>query len=177
MADVKPASIRGTPSLSPARVDAQIRVPAQSPVQARRSYDEPESRLSEGRLLDPSSALVANFAAPSPRTSSWLGNPRLTATLEAASQALAPDGKTEDPVDRYAASVIETHLVARRRLSKLMNALPTLQDDEMRRGANRLRARALLAMGKVTEAKAAFAASTEPVEAPLKKFRVVGREA
>lgn len=56
----------------------------------------------------------------------------------------------------------------------MLDALaPTLEDDALRRASDRLRARALLAMGKVTEAKAAFAASMERAEPPITSFNVV----
>jgi len=123
MADVKSATVRSTSSLAPARFDPQTRVAARPPVKARQAADEPKDRLNDSISLDPASALLADFAAPSSRTTAWLNNPRMTSTLEVASQALAPNGAAEDPIDRYAASVIETHLVARRSLSKLMNSL------------------------------------------------------
>ncbi len=124
MADVKSATVRSTSSLAPARFDPQTRVAARPPVKAGQTADEPKDRLNDPSIsLDPASALLADFAAPSSRTTAWLNNPRMTSTLEAASQALAPNGAAEDPIDRYAASVIETHLVARRSLSKLMNSL------------------------------------------------------
>jgi len=123
MADVKSASTRSASSLAPARFDPQMRVQPRPLVQARPNVDEVESRPAGPAFVDPSSKLVVDFVAPSSRTTAWLTSPRLTATLEAASQALAPNGATEDPVDRYAASVVETHLVARRRLSNLMNSL------------------------------------------------------
>lgn len=123
MANVRSAAVRGASSLSPARVDQQIPLSTPMPVQPRQAFDEPENRSPDASKVDPTSALIAGFAAPSPKTAAWLANPRLGATLEAASEALAPGGVTEDPVDRYAASVIETHLVARKRLSKLMNSL------------------------------------------------------
>jgi len=123
MADVKSATVRSPSSLTPARLDPQVRVNARPAIQPRPSIDEPEGRVTGFAQLDPSNALVADFVAPSSRTTAWLTNPRLTATLEAASQALAPNGSTEDPIDRYAASVVETHLVARRKLTTLMNSL------------------------------------------------------
>ena len=123
MAEVKSALVRSSSSLAPARFDPQARVNARPDVQSRVTIDEIENRLSGPILADPSAALVEDFIAPSSRTTAWLTNPKLTATLEAASESLAPGGATEDPIDRYAASVVETHLVARRRLSNLMNSL------------------------------------------------------
>ncbi len=123
MADVKPATVRNPTSLTPARVEPQVRVTARPPIQARTAIEEPESRITGSGPVDPSNALVSDFIAPASRTTAWLTSPRLTATLEAASQALAPNGSTEDPIDRYAASVVETHLVARRKLTTLMNSL------------------------------------------------------
>lgn len=123
MADVKSAMVRGATNTAPARVDAQMRVQPRPPVQSRAAVEGVELPPARQVQIDPSSALVSEFIAPSPRTMAWLSNPRMTATLEAASKALAPNGASEDATDRYAASVIETHLVARRRLSKLTNSL------------------------------------------------------
>jgi hypothetical protein len=50
-----------------------------------------------------------------------------------------------------------------------------MDNVDMRRAADRLRARALLALGKVAEAKKAFAASLENNAPPMRTFRVVGR--
>ena len=119
---VRSSSARGSSSLAPARLDPQVRVNSLPDVQTR-TVDEIENRLNGPKLADPSAALIEDFIAPSSRTTAWLTNPKLTATLEAASESLAPGGATEDPIDRYAASVVETHLVARRRLSNLMNSL------------------------------------------------------
>jgi len=66
--------------------------------------------------------------------------------------------------------------VPQKALAMLDALKPVLEDDKMRRAAERLRARALLAMGKVTEAKAAFAASMAEAEAPIKSFKVLGYE-
>lgn len=67
--------------------------------------------------------LVVAFAAPPPSVSALLGNPGIAPVLRAASEALAPGGIAEDAGNRYAASVIETHLVARERLDRQTNAL------------------------------------------------------
>ena len=64
--------------------------------------------------------------------------------------------------------------VPQKALAMLDALSPMLESDRMARAANRLRARALLAMGRVPEAKAAFAASLEPAEAPAKNFPVLG---
>ncbi len=60
----------------------------------------------------------------------------------------------------------------------LLDALaPSINDDTSRRAADRLRARALIALGHVDEAKAAYAASTQAPAEPMRKFKVVGRSA
>lgn len=64
--------------------------------------------------------------------------------------------------------------VPQKALAMLDALSPMFENDKMTRAASRLRARALLAMGRVSEAKAAFAASLEPAEAPAKKFQVLG---
>lgn len=63
--------------------------------------------------------------------------------------------------------------VPQKALALLDALVPTLETEKMRRALERLRARALLALGRVDEAKAAFASSTEQADAPVKKFRVV----
>lgn len=123
MADVKSATVRSTANITPARVDSQMRVQPRPPIHSRAAVEGVELPPARQGQVDPTAALVSEFVAPSPRTMAWLANPRMTATLEAASNALAPNGASEDATDRYAASVIETHLVARRRLSKLTNSL------------------------------------------------------
>lgn len=124
MAEVKSALVRGSSSSpAPARFDPHLRTDTRPPIQARVAVEESDNRLDGSTFADPASALVEDFIAPPIRTTAWLTNPKLAATLEAASQSLAPGGATEDPINRYAASVVETHLVARRRLSNLMNSL------------------------------------------------------
>ncbi|GEM_PF-2252575 len=65
--------------------------------------------------------------------------------------------------------------VPQKALAMLQALEPTLESDKMRRAANRLRSRALLSLGKVAEAKAAFAASLNPAEPQAKTFKVVGQ--
>ena len=66
--------------------------------------------------------------------------------------------------------------VPQKALAMLDALTPTNEDETMRRASNRLRARALLSMGKVTEAKAAYAASMKQGEAStMKKFAVSRR--
>lgn len=67
--------------------------------------------------------------------------------------------------------------VPQKALAMLDALAPTLEDSGMRRAAERLRARALMALGHVEKAKAAFAASTQTPSAPMRKFKVVGRGA
>ncbi len=123
MADIKTSTVRNTPAVGAARVPTQMRADPRPPVQGRPPVEGRIPEATGGAGVDPSSALISDFILPAPRTMAWLSDPRLTATLQAASASLAPDGVTEDPTDRYAASVLETHLSARRRLSKLTNSL------------------------------------------------------
>ena len=69
----------------------------------------------------PIDAAVAAFLRPSEEEAAWLADTRFDATLAAASADLAPDGQAMDTADRYAASIIATHLEARRRLARLMS--------------------------------------------------------
>lgn len=65
--------------------------------------------------------------------------------------------------------------VPQKALAMLDALAPALEGAKMKRAAHRLRARALLALGRTDEAKAAFAMSAERTAAPMKTFRVVGR--
>ena len=124
MADVKPATTVRSGAIRPSTATpVSMRADPRPPVDARAAVEDREIRSTSLGQLDPASAAVAAFIMPSQRTMAWLGDARLTATLQAASETLAPGGVAEDATDRYAASVIETHLVARARLSKLTNAL------------------------------------------------------
>ena len=123
MADIKSSTVRNTGTVGPARVPSELRVEPRPSIQSRPPIEARTLAPAEIIKGAPGSELITEFSAPSPRTMAWLGDPRLVATLQAASESLAPEGVTEDPTDRYAASVIETHLVARRRLSKLTNSL------------------------------------------------------
>lgn len=122
MADVKPASLRSVSNAVPARTSDQVQV-APRPIGGTRPIENKSLPTFGLDSLDGSTALVSDFIQPTPSTMAWLSNPRLAATLQAASDALAPGGASEDPTDRYAASVLETHLVARKRLTKLTNSL------------------------------------------------------
>jgi hypothetical protein len=66
---------------------------------------------------------VPEFTAPPRETSRWLADPAISATLTAVSNDLAPDGVADNGRDRYVASVVETHLAARRQLARHLNAL------------------------------------------------------
>lgn len=121
MAEIKP--IRpGAPALTARSAQVTRPDPSHRSLPSAGVEERPRRELSEV-TADPVAQLVTDFAAVPPRTASWLSDPRLVATLQEASEALAPGGIAEDPADRYAASVIETHLVARRRLMKLANAM------------------------------------------------------
>ena len=120
MADIKPAELRSGVAALASRLP-QVARSGVSPPPLPATAVAPS--LARETLLDPIVELVTDFVAPPRRAASWLSDPRLVATLEAASVALAPDGKAQDPTDRYAASVIETHLVAQRLLTRQTNAM------------------------------------------------------
>jgi len=123
MTEIKTPTARGLPSPSAASVPAQVKTDPRPAIQPRPAIESRSLPSGDQNQLDATSALISDFTAPPPRTMAWLADSRLTSTLTAASESLAPDGITEDPTDRYAASVIETHLVARRRLMKFTNSL------------------------------------------------------
>ncbi len=123
MTEIKGSIVRRIPRDSVSYVSPQAKAERHQVIQPRVSPENLEITADDRFDLDINSSLVAEFTAPPQRTIAWLGDHRLTATLSAASESLAPGGKTGDPADRYAASVIETHLVARRQLTKLTNAL------------------------------------------------------
>lgn len=120
MADIKPTGLRAQGTELARRVSYPVRPdsdipPLSSPV--------PETRPPRETVVDPAAQRLADFVDPPRHVASWLSDPRLVATLQAASAALAPEGRAEDAADRYAASVIETHLVAQRHLTKMTNAM------------------------------------------------------
>lgn len=86
-----------------------------------RPPQELRGREQEDRPIE--AASVSDFIAPTGETAEWLGNPAMTSVLAAVSEELAPNGSAATERDQYAASVVETHLVARRQLAKHLNAL------------------------------------------------------
>ncbi len=92
-------------------------------IQAKPSIENQELPQGKNYQVDTASGLISDFITPSPKTMALLSDSRLTSILSAASESLAPSGVTQDPTDRYAASVLETHLVARRKLMKFTNSL------------------------------------------------------
>lgn len=87
------------------------------------SLDGVEARgaVAEGAVFDPppvDEALATFLAAPAGGLR--VVDPAATIALTDAAGELAASG---DPVDRYAAVVVETHLAARRELSRQINAL------------------------------------------------------
>jgi|GEM_PF-2844681 len=67
--------------------------------------------------------LISEFIAPPSETSEWLRSPSIGSILAAVSSDLAPNGVANSQQDQYVASVVETHLVARRQLAKHLNSL------------------------------------------------------
>ncbi len=76
-----------------------------------------------GSAFSGNAEVMAAFTAPSHETKSWLVNPMLSSALKSVSQDVAPDGVAASPRDQYVASVIETHLAARKQLATHLNAL------------------------------------------------------
>lgn len=89
----------------------------QLPVRVERSVDLKTDREPNIEML------VAEFIAPPRETAEWLGNPSMPAALVAVSGELAPGGVAASKRDQYVASVVETHLSARRQLARHLNAL------------------------------------------------------
>ena len=104
-------------------VSVPIKTGPSPAVQTKPSIENQELPQGNSYQVDAATSLISDFVSPSLRTMALLSDPRLTSILAAASENLAPSGVTQDPTDRYAASVLETHLVARRRLMKFTNSL------------------------------------------------------
>lgn len=93
------------------------RVNLDLPVQVQR---DPGARINR-RAIQPT--LLSEFIAPPSETAEWLGSPSIGSALSAVSGELAPGGVAASKRDQYVASVVETHLAARRQLAKHLNAL------------------------------------------------------
>ncbi len=76
---------------------------------------------SEKRIAE--TPLLSEFIAPPTETAEWLGSPSIGSVLTAVSGDLAPGGMATSKRNQYVASVVETHLVARRQLAKHLNSL------------------------------------------------------
>lgn len=90
-------------------IDLPPRAPREVGVRPDRSTSEP--------------TLLSDFIAPPSETADWLGNPVMGAALSAVSGELAPGGVASSKRDQYVASVVETHLAARKQLAKHLNSL------------------------------------------------------
>ena len=106
---------------------ARAGMPSDRPAFDRTTFDPP-ARVERDTDLRPRRqstevALLSEFISPPRETAEWLGNPAMTAALAAVSADLAPDGVAGSKRDQYAASVVETHLAARRQLARHLNAL------------------------------------------------------
>lgn len=121
--DVKIPTTRRMSNAGSTNVSVQLRAEPKPHVQPKPSIEYRELPQDNNLQVEATSTLVSDFASPPPRTMALLSDPRLSSILTAASETLAPNGVTQDPTDRYAASVIETHLVARRQLIKHTNSL------------------------------------------------------
>jgi len=67
--------------------------------------------------------LLSEFIAPPSETAEWLGSPAIGSALAAVSGELAPGGEASSKRNQYVASVVETHLAARKQLAKHLNSL------------------------------------------------------
>ncbi len=95
----------------------QVAKPQQKPVDRSEENDFRRSGgVSNGEF-------ISAFTEPSNETREWLGSPLLTSALKAVSKDIAPDGSAKSSRDQYVASVVETHLAARKQLATHLNAL------------------------------------------------------
>lgn len=123
MSDIKATlnSARGVAGAAPTALPERQRAPTGI-----------QQKTVPGNLLPPGSeagssgdaeALIKEFIAPPDHVRAWLGDPMIGPVLAQVSRELAPEGSAEDAQARYAASVIETHLAARKHLASRLNAL------------------------------------------------------
>ncbi len=83
----------------------------------------PQGVEARGDQRTATTAPLSDFIAPPAETAEWLGSPAIGSVLAAVSRDLAPDGVAMSKRNQYAASVVETHMVARRQLTRHLNAL------------------------------------------------------
>lgn len=93
------------------------RLTSRLPARVERDVDPQTNRPPAAEVL------VSEFIAPPRETAEWLGNPSMPAALAAVSGELAPGGVATSKRNQYVASVVETHLSARRQLARHLNAL------------------------------------------------------
>jgi len=108
---------RAIPSGSAPNRQALDRLRSSTPSDVGRDSNAPTDRQPVATVL------VSEFIAPPRETSEWLGNPAMPAALAAVSVELAPGGVASSKRNQYVASVVETHLAARKRLARHLNAL------------------------------------------------------
>lgn len=114
-------SARGVSGTTPTALPG--RQPSPSEVGRKSVPDSLPLPGGEAQRGNDADALIREFIAPPDHVRAWLGDPMIGPVLAQISRELAPEGVSEDPQARYAASVIETHLAARKQLASRLNAL------------------------------------------------------
>lgn len=107
----------GTPAVSRGAGPNEVRSPALDPA-ARNDF----SAMARARAAE-SRRILEEFSLPPERVRSALSDPTLPTALAEVAEQLAPGGRANDAQSQYTASVIATHLAARRQLSTKLNAL------------------------------------------------------
>lgn len=123
MSEIK-ASLSSARGVSGAPALAPVRRPDKSGVdQVRENADRGFlSGTSEPRN-NSTERLIREFIQPPEHVRAWLSDPMIGPVLAEISRDLAPSGVASDAQARYTASVIETHLSARKQLASRLNAL------------------------------------------------------
>jgi len=106
---VSTGAVPGGHGLKRLNIDLPLKAPREAGARPDRGIAEP--------------TLLSEFIAPPSETTDWLGSPVMGAALTAVSGELAPGGVATTKRDQYVASVVETHLAARKQLAKHLNSL------------------------------------------------------
>lgn len=122
MSDIKSAvsrvhAGRGAPASGKPNRHTLDRLNVELPSQVQR---DAATRI-DRRAAEPT--LLSEFIAPPSETAEWLGSPAIGSALAAVSGELAPGGAATSKRNQYVASVVETHLAARKQLAKHLNSL------------------------------------------------------
>jgi len=122
MSDIKSTISRAHPSRSAAAGSVSVQhKPSRPNIDLTTQAKQGGEKRSDRRASEPT--LMSEFIAPPSETSEFLGNPAIGSVLAAVSGELAPDGTATSKRNQYVASVVETHLVARKQLAKHLNSL------------------------------------------------------